>query len=374
MADLDLLRDINNTLRPPRRRRRPAGHRRGLPRAAAPLRRAGRASAARSSRSCFPRRRRSRPSRSPSGSAARSPQRTFDVETSSEPIRATVSIGVAGFPRDGADANELIHQADLAVYRAQAPGPQPRARRELGAAARCPSSAQRLARRCPGGRRSRRRRSRRPLEREPRHERRHSATARAARAALLLALAARLRALRRRSSAPSGSRPASLGAHLRHERRTRSASLAIVALVGGGPGARARGGRRLDLGQRRRRARRRGALRPACRACARDHDGCGRVERAARRRSTTCSSTSARCRSPRSPPPASSRGLRRRPRPDRLRRRGHRCAGAVTSSSTWACLSCAVGDRGPRALVGASSTSASRGSRRTTSSTASSAA
>jgi hypothetical protein len=28
--------------------------------------------------------------------------RTFDVETSSEPIRATVSIGVAGFPRDGA--------------------------------------------------------------------------------------------------------------------------------------------------------------------------------------------------------------------------------------------------------------------------------
>jgi diguanylate cyclase (GGDEF)-like protein/putative nucleotidyltransferase with HDIG domain len=48
--------------------------------------------------------------------------RTFDVETSSEPIRATVSIGVAGFPRDGADANELIHQADLAVYRAKLQG------------------------------------------------------------------------------------------------------------------------------------------------------------------------------------------------------------------------------------------------------------
>ena len=46
----------------------------------------------------------------------------FDVETSSEPIRATVSIGVAGFPKDGHDANELIHQADLAVYRAKLQG------------------------------------------------------------------------------------------------------------------------------------------------------------------------------------------------------------------------------------------------------------
>jgi len=48
--------------------------------------------------------------------------RTFDVETSSEPIRATVSIGVAGYPKDGTDANELIHQADLAVYRAKLQG------------------------------------------------------------------------------------------------------------------------------------------------------------------------------------------------------------------------------------------------------------
>jgi len=46
----------------------------------------------------------------------------FDVETSSEPIRATVSIGVAGYPKDGTDANELIHQADLAVYRAKLQG------------------------------------------------------------------------------------------------------------------------------------------------------------------------------------------------------------------------------------------------------------
>jgi diguanylate cyclase (GGDEF)-like protein/putative nucleotidyltransferase with HDIG domain len=49
-------------------------------------------------------------------------ERTFDVETSSEPIRATVSIGVAGYPKDGTDANDLIHQADLAVYRAKLQG------------------------------------------------------------------------------------------------------------------------------------------------------------------------------------------------------------------------------------------------------------
>src|SRR6266511_5727154 len=49
-------------------------------------------------------------------------ERAFDVETSSEPIHATVSIGVAGFPKDGTDANELIHQADLAVYRAKLQG------------------------------------------------------------------------------------------------------------------------------------------------------------------------------------------------------------------------------------------------------------
>ena len=46
----------------------------------------------------------------------------FEVSTSSEPIRATVSIGVAGYPRDGSEANELVHQADLAVYRAKLQG------------------------------------------------------------------------------------------------------------------------------------------------------------------------------------------------------------------------------------------------------------
>jgi diguanylate cyclase (GGDEF)-like protein/putative nucleotidyltransferase with HDIG domain len=49
-------------------------------------------------------------------------EREFEVETASEPIRATVSIGVAAFPKDGVDANELIHQADLAVYRAKLQG------------------------------------------------------------------------------------------------------------------------------------------------------------------------------------------------------------------------------------------------------------
>ena len=46
----------------------------------------------------------------------------FEVETSSEPITATISLGVACYPKDGADANEIIHQADLAVYRAKLQG------------------------------------------------------------------------------------------------------------------------------------------------------------------------------------------------------------------------------------------------------------
>ncbi len=57
--------------------------------------------------------------------------REFEIDTASEPIRATISIGVAAFPKDGADANELIHQADLAVYRAKLQGRN----RVLGASA-----------------------------------------------------------------------------------------------------------------------------------------------------------------------------------------------------------------------------------------------
>ena len=39
----------------------------------------------------------------------------FVVETVAEPIRATVSVGVACFPGDATDETELVHQADLAV-------------------------------------------------------------------------------------------------------------------------------------------------------------------------------------------------------------------------------------------------------------------
>jgi diguanylate cyclase (GGDEF)-like protein len=55
----------------------------------------------------------------------------FEIGTSSEPIRVTVSCGVAGYPRDGHDVNELIHEADLAVYRAKLQGRN----RALGAGA-----------------------------------------------------------------------------------------------------------------------------------------------------------------------------------------------------------------------------------------------
>ena len=46
----------------------------------------------------------------------------FDVETAAQPIRATVSVGVASLPGDGADLTQLIHQADVAVYRAKLQG------------------------------------------------------------------------------------------------------------------------------------------------------------------------------------------------------------------------------------------------------------
>jgi diguanylate cyclase (GGDEF)-like protein len=46
----------------------------------------------------------------------------FQAKTSSEPIHVTISMGVAGFPGDAKDGNELVHQADLAVYRAKLEG------------------------------------------------------------------------------------------------------------------------------------------------------------------------------------------------------------------------------------------------------------
>jgi diguanylate cyclase (GGDEF)-like protein len=46
----------------------------------------------------------------------------FKVTTSIQPIQATLSLGVATFPLHGGEPNELIHQADLAVYYAKLRG------------------------------------------------------------------------------------------------------------------------------------------------------------------------------------------------------------------------------------------------------------
>ena len=46
----------------------------------------------------------------------------FEVETSEEPITATVSIGVATYPVHASSASELIYRADVAAYRAKAQG------------------------------------------------------------------------------------------------------------------------------------------------------------------------------------------------------------------------------------------------------------
>jgi diguanylate cyclase (GGDEF)-like protein len=46
----------------------------------------------------------------------------FRTETAPQPLRATISVGVAAFPRDAADVTQLVHRADLAVYRAKLEG------------------------------------------------------------------------------------------------------------------------------------------------------------------------------------------------------------------------------------------------------------
>ena len=47
---------------------------------------------------------------------------TFVVETADEPVRATISLGVAAYPRDGTTTDALVNAADLAVYRAKLQG------------------------------------------------------------------------------------------------------------------------------------------------------------------------------------------------------------------------------------------------------------
>jgi diguanylate cyclase (GGDEF)-like protein/putative nucleotidyltransferase with HDIG domain len=49
-------------------------------------------------------------------------QSRFDVGSQSGPIQATLSIGVASFPKDGRTAEVLMRQADLAVYEAKREG------------------------------------------------------------------------------------------------------------------------------------------------------------------------------------------------------------------------------------------------------------
>jgi diguanylate cyclase (GGDEF)-like protein len=46
----------------------------------------------------------------------------FEVRTSPTPIHATMSLGIACFPRDATTATDLIHKADAAVYKAKLKG------------------------------------------------------------------------------------------------------------------------------------------------------------------------------------------------------------------------------------------------------------
>ena len=46
----------------------------------------------------------------------------IEVETAPQPIHVTISIGVAAYPAHAASRTELVHQADMAVYRAKLQG------------------------------------------------------------------------------------------------------------------------------------------------------------------------------------------------------------------------------------------------------------
>ena len=304
MADLDLLRDINNSYGHLAGDAVLKGHRRGLPDAPAPLRRPGalrrRGVQHPPAGDGAPRRR----SRSRSASRRRSPARAFDVETSSQPIRATVSIGVAAYPRDGQDANELIHQADLAVYRAKLQGRN----RVLDASSEplavpvdrkprlvaVPEAADHLQPLPPA------------VEVIPPGGAASSAAARRPRPELPLALtsAGGLVGLVAFVGIGAGAFGLALRLQpglLRPARARRARRLRR--------GAGDRGRRRLDLGQRRGRPGRRGPLRASGCAPARGDDGI--VDWSARRypSSTASSSTSARSVSPRSRPPVFTAGF-----------------------------------------------------------------
>ena len=206
-------------------------------------------------------------------------EREFEVETAAEPIRATVSLGVAGFPKDGLDANELIHQADLAVYRGKLQGrnrvvgastePLLMAS-ERGAKLRAVVEDGEHIAPLPPGRADRAGRGARAT---PKPRTLHGPTffQLSTRLALVVASVSVHRHRRRRG------RP-----HLGPEHRLRRpARRARARRRGAGALVRARRGRGLAVGQRRRLARRRGALRLSRRAAARGHDRRRRLERAA---------------------------------------------------------------------------------------------
>ena len=114
----------------------------------------------------------------------------FEADTAEAPIRATISLGVAVYPQDGLTADELLHRADVAVYRAKLQGrnrvvgadgialpetgvhePQPRHRPPSLGRSAAPEDARRRAtsaRRCDRRRGDRRRRRRRPARRRRR--------------------------------------------------------------------------------------------------------------------------------------------------------------------------------------------------------------
>ncbi len=48
--------------------------------------------------------------------------RSFRADTSTQPLRATISLGVSAYPRDASDGTQLVHRADLGVYRAKVLG------------------------------------------------------------------------------------------------------------------------------------------------------------------------------------------------------------------------------------------------------------
>ena len=295
--------------------------------------------------------------------------RTFDVETSSEPIRATISVGVAAYPRDGQDSNELIHQADLAVYRAKLQGrnraldasseplavPSDRKPRLVAV----PETGDHLEPLPPA------------VELIPPEERRHPRThavhgprflSLSPRLALLVGLRVGRRHRRGRARAPARLQPRRLRAHRpRRARRLR-------------PGARDRGGRRrLDLGQRGRLARRRCPLRPTGGARPRGDDRGRRVERPQvgdpprplqhRRAHALVARGRLRVRG-RLREHASASSSRPRPASSP----GSRTSRSTPASSAWRSRWRATSP------CGGSGTSASPGSRRTGSSTASSAA